>query len=73
MIIYLDFDGVLHHYDVYLDQRNRTILRGMGALFEYAPRLESILATYPNIKLVLSTSWVRVKGFQYATERLPKR
>lgn len=72
VIIYLDFDGVLHHYDVYLDQRNRAVLRGMGALFEYASRLESILAPYPNFKIVLSTSWVRVKGFQYAADRLPE-
>ena len=71
VIVYLDFDGVLHHYDVYLDQRNRTILRGMGVLFEYASRLESILAPYPDAKIVLSTSWVRVKGFQYAADRLP--
>ena len=64
VIIYLDFDGVLHHYDVYLDHSNRAVLRGMGALFEYASRLESILTPYPDIKIVLSTSWVRVKGLQ---------
>lgn len=71
MILYLDFDGVLHHYDVYLDRRNRPILRGMGKLFEYAEILESALDPYPEVEIVLSTSWVRTKGFSYARKRLP--
>lgn len=70
-ILYLDFDGVLHHYDVYLDERNRPILRGMGSLFQYAGRLEAALAPYPHVQIVLSTSWVRRKGFDWSCRRLP--
>lgn len=70
-VLYLDFDGVLHHYDVHLDERNRPILRGMGTLFEYAEGLEAALAPYPDVQIVLSTSWVRVKGFDWSRRRLP--
>ncbi|WP_266180809.1 HAD domain-containing protein [Dyella humicola] len=71
MILYLDFDGVLHHDDVRLDLHNRPYLRGSGTLFEYADRLTQVLAPYPQVKIVLSTSWVRVKRFSYAVGRLP--
>lgn len=71
MLLYLDFDGVLHHDDVWLDRHNRPYLRGPGVLFEHAHRLTQILAPYPEIKIVLSTSWVRVKRFSYSVDRLP--
>jgi hypothetical protein len=71
MILYLDFDGVLHHDDVWLDVHNRPYLRGEGTLFEYADRLVRILEPYPDIEIVLSTSWVRVKRFSYSVNRLP--
>lgn len=71
IILYLDFDGVLHHDDVWIDLHNRPYLRGPGVLFEYADRLTQVLAPYPQLKIVLSTSWVRVKRFSYAVNRLP--
>lgn len=71
VILYLDFDGVLHSYEVYLDHRNRIYLRGMGRLFEHTERLQQALDPYPQVKIVLSTSWVRIKGFSYACKRLP--
>lgn len=70
-ILYLDFDGVRHHYGVYLDERNRAILRGMGSLFEYAGRLEVVLVSYRQVRIVLSTSWLRTKGFDRSCRRLP--
>lgn len=70
-VLYLDFDGVLHPDEVY-STKHGIILRAPGhRLFEGAVILESILAPYPNIKIVLSTSWVIVKGFSYAREQLP--
>ena len=47
-------------------------LRGDGALFEHAALLEVLLAPYPLLKIVLSTSWVRMKGFDRARRRLPQ-
>jgi hypothetical protein len=71
VILYLDFDGVLDPDDVGLDDNGRPALRGQGALFEYASRLERILAPHPALQLVLSTSWVRVMGYAYARRCLP--
>ena len=72
MLLYLDYDGVLHPDAVYLDARNRVYLRGEDMLFEHATLLEALLAPYPLLKIVLSTSWVRIKGFDRACRRLPQ-
>lgn len=72
MLLYLDYDGVLHPDEVYLDAHNRVYLRGEGKLFEHAALLEALLAPYPMLKIVLSTSWVRLKGFDRARGRLPQ-
>jgi hypothetical protein len=71
LTLYLDFDGVLHHDNVWLDLKNRPVLRGPGHLFEHAKLLVEILSPYPEIEIVLSTGWVRVKGFGYSVKKLP--
>lgn len=71
-VIYLDFDGVLHPDDAYVDVKGRVYLKGSGSLFMWAPILEESLAPYPDVKIVLSTSWVRVKSYAYARNKLPK-
>lgn len=71
-VLYLDYDGVLHSDDAYMDLHRRVYLRGGGVLFEYANRLEKILEPYPKVEIVLSTSWVNVKGFGRSKKRLPK-
>ena len=47
MILFLDFDGVLHPDPCFEEAR----------LFENAPRLSAALAPYPEVAVVLSTSW----------------
>lgn len=70
-VLYLDFDGVLHPDAVYNNQ-GRFELRAAGhELFEAAPLLEQLLAPYPAIQLVLSTSWVRILGLEAARAQLP--
>lgn len=71
MILFLDFDGVLHPDAAYLE-KGRPVLRAMGELFMWAPALIEALAPYPQIKIVLSTSWVRVRGFERARDALPE-
>src|SRR5688572_14508192 len=45
-IIFLDFDGVLHsHYGA------------ESALWCFLPRFESVLRDYPDVQLVVSSSW----------------
>jgi len=60
-VLYLDFDGVLHPEDVRRRAgRGPYIASPSGhALFEHAPLLAGVLRPYPDIRIVLSTSWVR--------------
>lgn len=70
--LFLDFDGVLHPDEVYC-VRGQIILKMDGFdLFEWSPILEELLAPYPDLQIVLSTSWVRVVGFDEACARLTK-
>ncbi len=71
MILFLDFDGVLHPDAVYL-QRGRPVLHAEGALFMWAPLLADILSKYPHVQIVLSTSWARHFGFARARDFLPE-
>lgn len=69
--VYLDFDGVLHDEDVVWKRKLGIYMRTPGrSLFEWEPVLIELLAPYPSLKIVLSTSWVRVKSFNYAKHRL---
>lgn len=72
-VLYLDFDGVLHHENCYWR-------RGFGAylvappqyrLFQHAALLEELLEPYPAVVIVLSTSWVRRLRFSHTAKRLP--
>jgi len=81
-VLYLDFDGVLHHEDVCVDRKLGLyfgkVAQSYGKddshshrLFEHAPLLESLLDPYPNVRIVLSTSWVLWRGYEHARARLP--
>jgi hypothetical protein len=70
-IVYLDFDGVVHDDAVfYHPDRGMYIDTPDRHLFEWAHILEELLAPYPTVKLVLSTSWVRARSFEYAKNQL---
>lgn len=70
-ICYLDFDGVTHDDAVHWHpKRGIYISTPDRVLFEWAPILEDLLLPHPDVKIVLSTSWVRVKSFRYAKEKL---
>lgn len=71
MILFLDFDGVLHPEDVYMTPSGPS-LRSSGSLFMWASILEAELVAYPNVEIVLSTSWVRQLDFHRAKKRLPE-
>jgi hypothetical protein len=75
-VLYLDYDGVLHHEDVWRHPRHGLYFGPSGqghAFFEHADLLESVLAPYPQVRIVLSTSWVRVLTYERAKRQLPKR
>jgi hypothetical protein len=72
LVLYLDFDGVLHHEDVYWTPRRGAYIKPAGhTLFEHAPLLEKVLGPYPEVRIVLSTSWVRVYSCDKSAKRLP--
>ena len=71
-MLYLDFDGVLHPDAVYRYRRRGIVLCSPGrALFDAAPPLAAELARHPDVRVVLSTSWVRVLSYSVALARLP--
>lgn len=62
-VLYLDFDGVLHHENVWWHpKRGAYIFETHYQLFQHAALLEQLLAPYPEVQIVLSTSWVRRYG-----------
>lgn len=70
MILFLDFDGVLHPDAVYLE-RGRPVLRADGELFMWSRHLVDALASAPHVRIVLSTSWARELRFARARDYLP--
>lgn len=75
--LYLDFDGTLHPEAVYWARRRGPYLHDDVAaghvLFEHAALLEGVLAPYPTVDIVLSTSWAQEYGCARAAARLPPR
>ena len=73
LVLYLDFDGVLHHEDVRRHPRRGIYLNAPPEyrLFQHAPLLEALLQPHPDVRIVLSSSWVRALGYSRAVKRLP--
>lgn len=72
-VLYLDYDGVLHHENVLWHPRRGTYAGPPGfILFEHAALLDELLAPYPQMNIVLSTSWVRTYGCYRTAQRLPE-
>lgn len=75
LILFLDFDGVLHHWNVMVertpDRKRIPIMEGPGELFQWVPHLEAALAAYPDTKIILSTKWVWWFGIEYCRDQLP--
>lgn len=71
MIIFLDFDGVLHP-DVAFLVKGRPTLKAESELFIWVPLLTKTLADFPEVQIVLSTSWARELSFSRARRWLPQ-
>lgn len=70
VILFLDFDGVLHPDAAFRTKRGIE-LRAPGKLMMHAEILQNILRDFPHLKISLSTSWVRMLGYQRARAALP--
>lgn len=73
-ILYLDYDGPLHHDACFWHPRRGAYLHAPSeyVLFQHAALLEELLMPYPTVLIVLSTSWVRRYGCYDAAKRLPQ-
>lgn len=75
MILYLDFDGVLHppHVVVGKGKAGKRIprMQGPGHLFQWASALEHALVEIPELQIVLSTRWVWWFGLEFTRTALP--
>jgi hypothetical protein len=74
LVLYLDFDGTLHHENVLWHPRRGAYLHAPErySLFQHSALLEEVLAPYPQVRIVLSTSWVLRYGFTRTAKRLPQ-
>lgn len=72
LVLYLDFDGVLHHENVLWHPRVGAYLSAPEGyvLFQHAELLEQLLAPYPRVQIVLSTTWVRRYGCTKSAKNL---
>lgn len=71
VVLFLDFDGVLHA-DAAFRTKHGIELRAPGELMMYAGILQNILDEFPHVRIALSTSWVRMLGYQKARAALPE-
>lgn len=71
-VLYLDYDGVLHHENVLRHPRRGIYLDAPPefTLFQHVGLLEALLAPHPDVLIVLSTSWVRAIGYSRTLKRL---
>lgn len=84
-VLYLDFDGVLHSHSVYVSRKkgihfghealeNGKQIGHIHRLFEHAELLSSLLDPYPQVRIVLSTTWAQKGGgYAQAKKRLPQQ
>lgn len=74
-ILYVDYDGVLHHQNCLWHPKRGAYLQTPPeyVLFQHAELLASLLAPFPQIEIVLSSSWVLQYGLTGAAKRLPEK
>ncbi|MFG6728525.1 HAD domain-containing protein [Burkholderia pseudomallei] len=76
VVLYLDIDGVLNPESVYRSRKAGPWIFGAPGhrLFEHADLLADLLEPYPHVRIVLSTSWVRVyRSVRKVARKLPPR
>ncbi len=75
LLLYLDFDGVLHHENVLWHPRIGAYLSApeQYKLFQHIGLLETLLEPYPQVRIILSTAWVRRYGCAKSAKQLGPR
>lgn len=70
-VFFLDFDGCLHPDNVRRVNGAPVLLTESGQLLEHVQLLVDLLEPYPDVRIVLSTLWVRAFGFDETKAYLP--
>lgn len=71
-VLFLDYDGCLHADDVFLIDGVPFMRRDGAQIFEHANLLAEILRPFPDVRIVLSTSWVGTFNLIRAKLYLPQ-
>jgi len=69
--LFVDYDGTLHRGHATLDQNGDVSLDSGQPLFEYAPPLVEMLDPYPDVQIVLTTSWLDTLPLDQVISYLP--
>ncbi|WP_035883434.1 HAD domain-containing protein [Cupriavidus metallidurans] len=69
--LFVDFDGTVHRGHALLDENGEVSLDTGNPLFEFVPELERLLDPYPQVEIVLTTSWLDKLPFERVLSYLP--
>lgn len=69
--LFVDYDGTLHRGHALLDHNGDVLLDSGQPLFEYAPLLAEMLGPYPDVQIVLTTSWLDTLPLDQVVSYLP--
>lgn len=69
--LFVDFDGTLHVGNAYIGEDEEITLDTGRPLLEFAPLLAELLEPYPDVEIVLTTSWARRVPEERVIEYLP--
>ncbi len=71
--LFVDYDGTLHAGHALLDTTTSEVTLDSGRpLLEYAPLLAEMLEPYPEVEIVLTTSWLQKLPFDQVLSYLPQ-
>lgn len=75
VVLYVDLDGVVQHASVLFHPARGAYMSPSEPhrkLFEWVPILLDILKPYPQVRLVLSSSWCVRPGYTRTVKKLPE-
>jgi hypothetical protein len=69
--LFVDYDGALHRGHALLDESGELSLDTGNPLFEFTPLLVSLLEPWPEVEIVLTTSWLSKLSVEQVASYLP--
>src|ERR1700737_4343384 len=73
MVLFLNFDGVLHPNAVQFNQKDMPVLDAPGhRLFESSKALAEVAGDFSDLRLILNTWWTYKVGLDECLRHLPK-